>query len=195
MKAGAKSNTIQNGSFHDNVGFGIKLEDATFNKVTENALYHNNAGPIDSPATQLAPVFYSAFSDGAVTQDGQMNFSVAGQQSVAVNHVEIFRLNPQAGNTTNFVKSASNFDLFLRFSADIPATNGEQIFAIAIGNDGTTSSATAFNLNPMAFGSSGCSLSSSLGNSPTLSYLISLMAILGVLAWRRMTLARFQQRS
>jgi hypothetical protein len=185
VKAGAQSNTIQNGSFHDNIGVGIKLEDATFNRVTQNALYHNSSGPIESPAVQIAPAFYSSFSNGAAGQDGLLNFSVGGQEPMSVNHVEIFRLNPISGTTTNFVKSVNDFDLFLRFTADVPASNGEQIFAIAVGNDGTTSSATSFSLNPMAFGSSGCSLQRGPEKIHSLGYLLGLLPLAFFVSLRR----------
>ncbi|MFO1519961.1 MAG: right-handed parallel beta-helix repeat-containing protein [bacterium] len=184
INAGAKGNAIQNSFFHDNNGVGVKLLDATFNRVTQNALYRNSAGPLESPAVQLAPTINSAEATGSPQNDGTLSFVIHGQVPSAVNHVELYRGVPPAGSNTNFVKSVNNFQNGAFFDTDVTVGNGEQIFAIAVANDGTTSSVAA-PFTVTNYNTGGCGLAQNSGNASPWVFLMSLLFPAGILVWRR----------
>ncbi|MCE9624430.1 MAG: right-handed parallel beta-helix repeat-containing protein [Deltaproteobacteria bacterium] len=136
VEAGSQRNTIQHGFYFDNTGFGVQLLDATQNQVTHNALYRNNAGPIDSPATTLKPEISSASpSNSAAT-----TFVLSGTLPSSVDRIEIFRGAP-SGSETNFITDLREFS-GLSFLATIDARSGEDVFAVGIAPDGTTSPAS-----------------------------------------------------
>ncbi|MCC6273175.1 MAG: right-handed parallel beta-helix repeat-containing protein [Deltaproteobacteria bacterium] len=137
VESGSQRNTIQNGFFFDNTGFGVKLNDATQNQVTRNALYRNNQGPIDSPATNIRPTISSA----APTNSAATNFTLSGTLPEAVDRIEIFRGAP-SGSETNFIVDLREFS-GLSFLATVDARAGEEVFAVGIAPDGTTSPASA----------------------------------------------------
>ena len=136
VEAGAQRNTISKGAFYDNKGYGVKLEDAIQNQVTENALYRNAMGPISSPATELSPTIESA---APVNQAGT-SFIIFGSLPSAVDRVEIFRGAP-IGTQSNYIVTVRDF-ASLSFQNTIEARAGEEIFAIGIAPDGTTSPAS-----------------------------------------------------
>jgi hypothetical protein len=145
VQTGVRNTIIQQGSFHDNTGFGVRLEDATQNRVTQNALYQNTSGPLSSPATDIAPTvteLVSALSLGG----SQFNFAISGTVPNPVEHVEIFRATLPLGDTTNYVGRVDSFNA-LRFVANVTAQDGEDIFFVGIKADGTTSSVTTYHLD------------------------------------------------
>lgn len=176
VRTGAQGNTIQNGSFHDNAIFGINLEDATYNRVTQNALYRNSAGPLFSPATQLRPEILSTSSHGT-SEGNKIRYTVQGQVANPVNHIEVFTRTPHQGDVTNYVQSIDTFDQ-LRFQTDISVFNGEELFFVAVANDGTTSAVSNHSLDAARTG--GCSLQVA-SNTSFASFFIGMLS-LGILA-------------
>ena len=136
VDSGAQRNTIQNGFYFDNTGFGVKLAEATQNQVTKNALYRNTGGPIDSPATDIKPEIASA----APTNAGATSFTISGSIPSAVDRIELFRGSP-SGSSTNFISEIREFS-GLSFITTIDARAGEEVFAVGISPDGTTSPAS-----------------------------------------------------
>ncbi|GEM_PF-3958158 len=135
-KPGAHGNIIQNGAFHDNTGFGINLENATQNTVTQNALYRNNLGPLSSPLTSPKPELLS----GAPNNETATEYTISGRVGAVVDRIEVFRKTPN-GSTTNYIKTLqSNEFQGLNFITTLIANSGEEIFAISITSDGSTSS-------------------------------------------------------
>ncbi len=148
---GSQRNTIQNGSFFDNTGFGVRLQDASANRVTENAIYRNGAGAIESPATNIQPVIVSA----APTNQAASQFTLSGTIPESVDHVEVFRGAPSTGSDSNFIQSITEFTA-LSFLTTIEAKAGEEIFVVAIAPDGTTSpSSEVTRLSQLGSGSGG----------------------------------------
>src|SRR5262249_19887125 len=138
VESGSQRNTIQNGFYYDNTGFGVNLGDPAQNLVTHNALYRNGQGPIGSSATNLQPLINSAApTDAAATQ-----FTLSGTLPTAVDHIEVYRSALQ-NSQTNFISDVRQFT-GLSFITTINAQAGEQIFAIGIAPDGTTSPASTF---------------------------------------------------
>lgn len=151
IEAGSQDNVIQDGHFYDNTGYGVKMADATQNLVTHNALYRNGAGPIDSPATDLKPTIESvAAASGLAT-----SWTVFGTLPGAVEHVEIFRGAPtSAGNGENWIIDVHEVSTN-SFQVVVDGRAGEEVFAIGIAADGTTSPASEFVILSMTGGGVG----------------------------------------
>jgi parallel beta-helix repeat protein len=140
IDAGSSNNVIQNSQLFDNTGYGVKMADATQNLVSHNALYRNGAGPIDSPATDLQPTIESvAAANGAAT-----SWTIFGTIPGAVGHVEIYRGAPTSGSQgTNYIVDVVDVATN-SFQVVVEGRAGEEVFAIGIAADGTTSPASAF---------------------------------------------------
>jgi len=137
VESGAERNTIQNGYYFDNTGFGVKLNDAAQNQVTHNALYRNTQGAVDSPATDIkADVVSASPSNAAAT-----TFTISGTVANSVDRVEVYRGAP-SGSETNFIVDVREFS-GLSFITTIDARAGEDVFLLAIAPDGTTSPSSA----------------------------------------------------
>jgi len=147
---------IREGAFFDNAGYGVKLETATQNTVTVNALYGNAAGAVDSPAAELKPEILSALPNN----QSATSFAVSGRVPTAVQHVELFRSSLNGGNT-NYINNVVP-DPSLNFNMTIEATQGEDVFAVAIGSDGSTGPSST----PTKLGSTGGSGTNGGGERP-----------------------------
>lgn len=141
IKAGSQNNIIQDSFISNNSGWGVRLGD-TQNLVTHTALYRNGAGPIDSGETNIQPTIQSAApGNGAATE-----WIVFGTVPSDVDHVEIFRGAPKgsggnSNNATNYIVDVLDISA-LSFQVTVSASAGEDVFAIGIAADGTTSPAS-----------------------------------------------------
>lgn len=135
VKDGAQGNTIQNGAFHDNSGIGVRLDSGLQNRVSLNALYRNAQAPLSSPNESIKP----NLANGAAINSSATTFSLSGLVPSPVERIEIFRSVPSQ-TPSNWIKTLLAADLQgLSFVTELSAQNGENIFAIAISTDGSTS--------------------------------------------------------
>jgi len=142
VKNGARRNTIQNSFFYSNRNFGVKLDDASQNRVTQNTIHSNGSGPLSSPATSIQPALTSA----APINETNTQFSISGTVPNAVERIEIYKTVP-TGSNTNFIGFIDNTNpdfQGLNFILNpISANSGDTLFALAIAADGTTSAVSS----------------------------------------------------
>jgi hypothetical protein len=133
VESGSIDNVIQQGEFFNNRGFGVNLQGAEQNLVTKNSIHGNGAGPISSPAGDLRPTIASA----APSNSAATTWVLSGSVPTSVHHIEVYRGVPSVNNTTYITDILELSGL--SFVATIEASSGEQIWAIGIGADNTTS--------------------------------------------------------
>ncbi len=143
IENGSQNNTIINGFYFNNTAAGVKMLDATQNLVSHNTIYNNGGTAVDSPATDIQPVINSvAPSNGAATE-----WTICGTVPSDVEHIELYRdslSNLSGGNSeTNFIDDVLEIQS-LSFCKRINARAGQNIFALGIAADGTTSPNSTF---------------------------------------------------
>ena len=140
IETGSQNNVITSSKFFDNTGYGVKMADATQNLVSKNAIYRNGAGPIESPATDIQPTIESVSpSNGAAT-----TWTIFGSVPSSVGSVEIYRGAPTQGSgETNYITEVIEVSTNT-FQVQVEARAGEDVFAIGIAADGTTSPSSQF---------------------------------------------------
>lgn len=140
IESGSQGNLISNNIISDNTGTGVILRDATQNEVTRNSIYRNGVKAIDSSATQLLPQIQS----WSPTNTNGTEWNIFGAVGSEVERIELFLGAPasQTGETvaSTYIKDITGEEILsLSFQTAFNANRGNDVFAVAIASDGTTS--------------------------------------------------------
>lgn len=140
IESGSQGNLITQNIISDNTGIGVYLKDATQNEVTRNSIYRNGVKAIESNATSLLPEIQS----WSPTNTNGSEWSIFGAVGSEIQRIELFLGAPTAEGTeassSTFIKDILGDEILsLTFQTTFNAERGNDVFAVAIAADGTTS--------------------------------------------------------